>query len=105
VQLADLGLRVRERFLYEYDFTDGWQRDVRVEAIWESDPRRCHPLCLDGRRAAPPEDCGGPWAFLGLRQRHSVVTVTRRLAELLGDVLDTTRPRCPRCRRTIGDAH
>ena len=25
VRLANLGLRVRERFLYEYDFTDGWQ--------------------------------------------------------------------------------
>src|SRR4029453_2562516 len=31
VWLADLGLRVRERFLYGYDFTDGWQHDVRVE--------------------------------------------------------------------------
>jgi len=28
VRLADLGLRVGERFLYEYDFTDGWQHDV-----------------------------------------------------------------------------
>jgi Plasmid pRiA4b ORF-3-like protein len=31
VCLANLGLRVRERFLYEYDFTDGWQHDVRLE--------------------------------------------------------------------------
>jgi hypothetical protein len=31
--LADLGLRPRERFLYEYDFTDGWQHDVRVERM------------------------------------------------------------------------
>ena len=31
VHLADLGLRIRERFLYEYDFTDGWLHDVRVE--------------------------------------------------------------------------
>jgi hypothetical protein len=31
VRLANLGLRVRERFLYEYDFTDGWQHDVRLE--------------------------------------------------------------------------
>src|SRR5712691_8188284 len=29
VRLVDLGLRVGERFLYEYDFTDGWQHDVR----------------------------------------------------------------------------
>src|SRR5437667_10062569 len=33
VQLAGLGLRVRERFLYEYDFIDNWQHDVRLEQI------------------------------------------------------------------------
>src|SRR5919199_183137 len=44
VRLADLGLRVRERFLYEYDFTDGWQHDVRLEQILQSNriaPTRC----------------------------------------------------------------
>src|SRR6266487_1345415 len=68
VRLADLGLRVRERFLYEYDFTDGWQRDVRVEHILPLEPGRSYPVCIGGRRAAPPEDCGGPWVFLELRQ-------------------------------------
>jgi hypothetical protein len=29
VRLADLGLRPGERFLYEYDFTDGWQTGRR----------------------------------------------------------------------------
>src|SRR6266852_3765196 len=33
IRLADLSLRVRERFLYGYDFTDGWRHDVRVERI------------------------------------------------------------------------
>jgi hypothetical protein len=31
IRLVDLRLRVSERFLYEYDFIDGWQHDVRVE--------------------------------------------------------------------------
>lgn len=21
------------------------------------------PVCLDGQRACPPEDCGGPWSY------------------------------------------
>src|SRR5438477_1061276 len=29
VRLADLGLRLREGVLYEYDFSDVWQDDVR----------------------------------------------------------------------------
>ena len=29
VQLADFGFRLRERFLYEYDFGDGWPHDLR----------------------------------------------------------------------------
>ena len=48
VQLADLGLRVGERFLYEYDFIDGWCHDVRVEAILRVAPSR-----LGATRSAP----------------------------------------------------
>ena len=105
VRLADLGLRVRERFLYEYDFTDGWQHDVRVEQTVPLAPGRQYPVCLGGRRAVPPEGCGGPWAFLELRQHYSVVAVTRRLAELLGDVLLPAQPRCQRCQQAVIDEH
>jgi hypothetical protein len=67
VRLTRFGFRLRERFLYEYDFTDGWQHEVRVEAILPLEPRRTYPVCLAGKRAAPPEECGGPWAYLRLR--------------------------------------
>jgi len=83
VRLVDLGLRVSERFVYEYDFTDGWQPDVRIEQIPPLEPHRRYPTCSGGRRHVPPEDCGGPWAFLELRQRHSLVDSAERLMELL----------------------
>ena len=83
VRLADLGLHTGERFLYEYDFSDGWQHDVRVEQILPLEPGRRYPVCIAGRRAVPPEDCGGPWAFLELRQRYSIFGITRRLLELV----------------------
>jgi len=105
VRLADLGLRVRERFLYEYDFTDGWQHDVRVEQIVPPELGRRYPRCVGGRRAVPPEDCGGPWAFQELRQRHSALAVTQRLAEIFSAVFNTIHPRCPRCRRAIIDQY
>src|SRR2546422_7849098 len=36
------------------------------------DPQRHHPVCLGGTRAAPPEDCGGPWAYLQRVDQHYV---------------------------------
>ena len=83
VRLADFDFRPHERFLYEYDFTDGWQHDVRVECLLPLEPGRTYPVCVGGRRGVPPEDCGGPWAFLELRQRYSMVTIARQLADLL----------------------
>jgi hypothetical protein len=83
-------VRVSERFLYEYDFIDGWQHDVRVEQMLPLEPGRRYPVCIAGRRAAPPEDCGGPWPFLELRQRYSVVSIAERLLELLSPLISET---------------
>ncbi len=67
IKLSDLGLRVKEKFFYEYDFNDQWRHSIRVEAILPSKPDRRYPVCIGGKRAAPPEDCGGPWAFMDRR--------------------------------------
>jgi hypothetical protein len=88
VQLADLGLRVGERFVYGYDLTDLWRHDLRVEAIEPAHPGRAYPQCTGGARTAPPEDCGGPFAFLALRQEHSLFATTLRIAELLPVLLE-----------------
>jgi hypothetical protein len=85
VRLTDLGLRINERFVYEYDFTDNWQHQIRVEAILASEPKRCYPVCIDGRRACPPEDCGGPWAFMELRQHYCLFYIMQRLLEIIED--------------------
>src|SRR6266508_3392969 len=69
IKLSDLGLRVKEKFLYEYDFNDQWRHLIRVEAILPSEPDRCYPVCISGNRAAPPADCGGPWAFMERRDK------------------------------------
>jgi hypothetical protein len=29
--------------------------------VLPADPAIAVPACIDGRRACPPEDCGGPW--------------------------------------------
>ena len=70
VRLDSFQFRLNEWFLYEYDLRDSWQHQVRVERRSAAEPRRSYPVCVGGRRAAPPEDCGGPWAF---QQRRDAV--------------------------------
>jgi hypothetical protein len=64
VRLDSFEFRLNERFLYEYDLRDSWQHEVRIERRLTVEPKRTYPVCVGGRRAAPPEDCGGPRAFL-----------------------------------------
>jgi hypothetical protein len=48
---------------YMYDFGDGWSHKVELEAIQPREPGVKYPRCLDGARACPPEDCGGPPSY------------------------------------------
>ena len=51
---------VKDVLVYEYDFGDLWVHTLTLEKILASDPAWQHPRCLKGKRACPPEDCGGP---------------------------------------------
>jgi DNA-binding Lrp family transcriptional regulator len=51
------------RIGYEYDFGDGWQHEVVLEKVTESEPGAKYPRCIDGERACPPEDVGGVYGF------------------------------------------
>jgi hypothetical protein len=44
---------------YEYDFGDSWDHEIVLEGILLKDKSVKYPCCIDGRRACPPEDCGG----------------------------------------------
>ena len=57
---------VKSKMRWDYDFGDGWQHDVVVEAIEPARSDVKHPVCLTGKRACPPEDCGGPWGYANL---------------------------------------
>lgn len=57
--LRDLAGRPGDIFRYEYDFGDNWAHVVRVERILGVQEAGENPVCLDGQRACPPEDCGG----------------------------------------------
>jgi Plasmid pRiA4b ORF-3-like protein len=50
IKLSDFGLRVKEKFLYKYDFNDQWRHLIRVEAILPLEPDQFYPACIDGKR-------------------------------------------------------
>jgi hypothetical protein len=51
-------------FTFLYDFGDYWEHSVLVEKILPKEPDVKYPICLDGKRACPPEDCGGITGFV-----------------------------------------
>ena len=87
VRLDSLNLRQLERFSYEYDFGDGWIHDLRLEATLAIKPQKTYPTCVAGSRSAPPEDCGGPAAFMANRQ-HDARVGRSRLPEDVDDWID-----------------
>jgi hypothetical protein len=53
----------KAKFLYEYDFGDRWEHELLIEKILPRHEGKRYPLCLAGKRACPPEDCGGIWRY------------------------------------------
>lgn len=63
VLLNDIVPGDKFKFSYLYDFGDSWEHDILVEKILEADPKITYPICIQGKRACPPEDCGGVWGY------------------------------------------
>lgn len=62
--------RISERFtmkskraIYVYDFGDGWKHEILLEGILTKDDSVKYPICIEGEKTCPPEDCGGPWGY------------------------------------------
>jgi Plasmid pRiA4b ORF-3-like protein. len=51
---------------YTYDFGDNWEHEVKLEKILPRNRRVSYPRCTAGKRACPPEDCGGIWGYENL---------------------------------------
>lgn len=90
IRLYHAAWKVRQSFLYNYDMGDGWQHEITVEDISPNKTFYRPPVCLNGARACPPEDCGGIGGYAELldiisnprHERH------KRMKEWLGGPFD-----------------
>jgi hypothetical protein len=63
VRLSRVVAQGFKKFSYTYDFGDNWDHTIQVEKVLDAEPGVRYPRCLAGKRACPPEDCGGPWGY------------------------------------------
>jgi hypothetical protein len=68
-RLSKTNLAEKQKFRYEYDFGDSWEHVITVEKILPVESEVKYPICLAGKKACPPEDCGG---FPGYQQLYKL---------------------------------
>jgi hypothetical protein len=59
VRLDEVLVEVGDELFYLYDYGDGWEHVLRLEAVLDRPAGAVKAVCTGGRRAGPPEDCGG----------------------------------------------
>ena len=67
IKLSDMEFRLNRKFLYNYDFTAGWEFEIRLEKVVSTDPKKTYPICISGSGVSPEEECGGPYYFNELK--------------------------------------
>lgn len=56
VLLSDVFRKKESSLVYYYDFGDGWEHQITCEEVLLKTPET---EVIDGKRACPPDDCGG----------------------------------------------
>ena len=63
VRLDEVLANPGDRLCYVYDYGDGWQHAVTLEAVLPRSAGAPRAACTGGRRRGPVEDCGGAHAY------------------------------------------
>jgi len=62
-KIADYFSPYNKTAYYIYDFGNNWEHSILFEKILPREDGLLYPVCIDGQRACPPEDCGGPTGY------------------------------------------
>ena len=63
VRLGDVLSKPKDKLNYMYDFGDSWEHRILLEDVKEPECGLTLVTCTGGKRAAPPDDCGGVWGY------------------------------------------
>ncbi|MCS7036776.1 MAG: plasmid pRiA4b ORF-3 family protein [Saprospiraceae bacterium] len=59
IEISQILCEPKVSVIYEYDMGDSWMHQVTVKKVLDPEPGKTYPWLVEGKRACPPEDCGG----------------------------------------------
>jgi hypothetical protein len=59
IPISDYFTEPGKSAIYDYDFGDSWSHYILLEGILLKEKGVKYPICIQGERACPVEDCGG----------------------------------------------
>lgn len=66
VKLSNIFGKKFHKLFYVYDFGDNWVHEITLESI--SNEKQKTAICLSGKGACPPEDCGSIYGYEEMKQ-------------------------------------
>ncbi|MFJ8527503.1 plasmid pRiA4b ORF-3 family protein [Bacillus sp. NPDC094106] len=85
-QVGELIIAEKQKCLYTYDFGDNWEHELVLEKILPMDGKIAVPTCTKGKRACPPEDCGGIYMYNEIQTaRNGEGELDEEMEEWLGE--------------------
>ena len=97
--IADILREKGKTVIFEYDFGDDWQHDVRLSSVADYAADEPHRIkFVGGKRACPPEDCGGVWGYEELcEEEPSMEDMSKEYREMCKMGLINPRSEDPNC--------
>lgn len=90
IKISKLLTKEKDKIDYTYDYGDDWDHKITLEKILAEDKKQIYPVCIKGKRACPPEDCGGSWGYETLLETiaNKKHLEHKDMLEWLGDEFD-----------------
>lgn len=94
IRLCDIFSEDLKNIRYIYDFGDNWELQIILEKSFPYKKGFSGSLCVGGKRAAPPEDCGGIFGYQDILEILKDPTHPQysEISEWIGDDFDPEDP-------------